>query len=344
MHSKIEIFCGTGGVGKTTLSTARAISLTKKGNNCLLITIDPSHRLKDYLKISEIKPGQIYDVANPQINNTADSKLSAMLMDVASTTKRIAQKSGSEKLLNSKFINILTSPFGGLNEIFALVELYMQYEEKKYDYIILDTPPGGHFIDFLQSINKIRRFFDSSFIEIFNHLNQESKNISILKKVVASGAKTLLSYLKKVTSEEFIDDFLEAVYSLHDVKDIFLKTLSWDDLFENDNVTRWFLIGNYSHDKISDILHMQDSLTSFKNKEKYICLNRSNFEDLSTWEPSSQVNQELKQSLLSKELKVNSSLRENSIKFISFLDIHSNDISLILENLSTQWSFQKLEN
>jgi anion-transporting ArsA/GET3 family ATPase len=45
-YFQLEIFCGTGGVGKTTLATSRANFLAKKNLKVLFITIDPSLRLK----------------------------------------------------------------------------------------------------------------------------------------------------------------------------------------------------------------------------------------------------------------------------------------------------------
>ena len=58
----IEIFCGTGGVGKTTLASSRALYWALKGKKVLLITIDPARRLKEVLNLNDQKSGEIEKV------------------------------------------------------------------------------------------------------------------------------------------------------------------------------------------------------------------------------------------------------------------------------------------
>ena len=58
-----EIFCGTGGVGKTTLAASRALAQASTGLRVLLITIDPARRLKDLLGLSENSIGEVTTVS-----------------------------------------------------------------------------------------------------------------------------------------------------------------------------------------------------------------------------------------------------------------------------------------
>ena len=50
---EIFIMVGTGGVGKTSVSAALAYSMATKGKKTLVMTIDPSQRLKTTLNLDK---------------------------------------------------------------------------------------------------------------------------------------------------------------------------------------------------------------------------------------------------------------------------------------------------
>ena len=65
---QFEFYCGTGGVGKTTLSIARAFYLSSLKKKVLLISIDPARRAHDFFR------NQISNSISPQKVSLQDEK------------------------------------------------------------------------------------------------------------------------------------------------------------------------------------------------------------------------------------------------------------------------------
>ncbi|MFN8369139.1 MAG: ArsA-related P-loop ATPase [Bacteriovoracaceae bacterium] len=166
-NKQFEIFCGTGGVGKTTLATSRALFLAKSGKRVLLMTIDPAKRLKEILKMSDENAGTVENI------NYNNIKFDALLMSPKATFNRLRKSNpnnNSEK--ENRIIEILARPYGGMNEILAITEVRYHLSTNNYDTIILDTPTGKTLFRFLESCKKINDFFDKSFIDLFKYLGK----------------------------------------------------------------------------------------------------------------------------------------------------------------------------
>ena len=241
-HKPFEIFSGTGGVGKTTLATSRAIHLAQAGKKVLLITIDPAKRLKELLNIKDSHAGEVVTVKDP-FNEEKDLKLDVELMSAPSTFERMAIKNNCEEVLNNRILSILTKPYGGLNEILAIVELNLKFERNIYDVIVLDTPPGSHFLDFLDSVSRIQMFFDQSFVDIFTYLGKKVESSQtanfgkkMMNKVLSSGVKKLLKYLGKVTGDQFVDDFIDAILAIYKTKSSFLDAINLQEKLKSKDI------------------------------------------------------------------------------------------------------------
>ena len=130
----LEIFCGTGGVGKTTLATSRALYLGSQGKKVLLITIDPAKRLKQILSIKDQNAGKIETISSTLFTGFEgkDFTISALLMSPKETLRKILNVEEVE----NNVLNILTRPHGGMNEILSLVEVQFHINNGHYDTII----------------------------------------------------------------------------------------------------------------------------------------------------------------------------------------------------------------
>jgi len=321
----IEIFAGTGGVGKTTLATGRALHLAKQGKKVLLITIDPARRLKQVLGLKDNNLGQIHDI-DGALFDSPGIYFSALLMSPKATLTRMAKSSSNKNELDNPIVNILTRPYGGMNEIMAIIEVQYHLSQNKYDTIILDTPPGKHFIDFLQSSEKIKQFFDKSFVEIFNymgkkfsHHSDEGKKTKLLSFIVSSGVKKLLKYLEKVTGADFVENFIEAVSGLYINRQSFLDALQFQENLKKKSYSNWFLVTSVEQCKHVEAQELQSEATYFMHEDSYLLVNKSLTPYLNNWRPNPNNSEliHLRQSMKD---------RENTIKHLSNIIGHKAEI------------------
>ncbi len=333
-----EIFCGTGGVGKTTLATSRALALAWAGKRVLLVTIDPARRLKDLLGLTDEAVGDVRAVT------LVGTTLDALLMSPEKTILRMSQNYQTPDLANNRIVQILSKPYGGMNEILSLVEVQMQFDSGRYDVVVLDTPPGAHFLDFLESLSKIRSFFDQNFIEIFSYLGQKTARatkkvfgLGIINRFISNGVRKLLGYLESVTGGQFIDDFIEAVQVIYQSKDAFLKGIALQDRLKSTSECNWFLVTSVDQGKAEEAIEMRSHASHFIHQDHFLVLNKCLEQELENWNPQNQMLLNVKESLESKEQKLKNNLKAVFPVVLEFPEIISLSPSDHIQHLTEKW-------
>ncbi|MBI4792118.1 MAG: TRC40/GET3/ArsA family transport-energizing ATPase [Deltaproteobacteria bacterium] len=191
--SKLILFGGKGGVGKTTTSAAVAIWTASQGLNTLVVSSDPAHSLGDSFgrQIGNV-PTPIVGVAN----------LWAVEMDPRQTMAKLAPKL-TEALANPlKALGIdeeldmsgddMMLP--GLDEALAFDFLLRFVESQDYDIIIFDTAPTGHTLRFLSLPNLTDRWIS----RMMRFRDQLTKLKSLFIKKKDTGLEVLEQFKRRV--------------------------------------------------------------------------------------------------------------------------------------------------
>lgn len=173
-NHKIVVCVGTGGVGKTTVAASFAVHAALAGRRAMVLTIDPARRLAQSLGLHELRGDRqeidLNELAQPGLK--VRGSLSAGMLDQKSAWDEfIARHAPNEEacraILRNEFYQQMSRSFAGSTEYMAIEELCRIDESGEYDLVILDTPPTGHALDFLEAPRKLEDFLDRSMIGWF---------------------------------------------------------------------------------------------------------------------------------------------------------------------------------
>jgi anion-transporting ArsA/GET3 family ATPase len=163
---EVIVCCGSGGVGKTTVSAALGLALTQRSDRrVLVLTVDPARRLATALGLREIGTEPV-TVSRARLRRAGiDSKghLVAAMLDMKSTfdqmvTRMAPTRRDAQRILDNRFYKGISDSFVGSHEYMAMEALYELHTAGEYDTVIIDTPPSRNALDFLEAPNRLTDF------------------------------------------------------------------------------------------------------------------------------------------------------------------------------------------
>jgi len=164
-HSLVVVV-GSGGVGKTTLAAALALEAARQGGDTLVMTFDPSMRLKDTLGVGERARDR-----EVEIRTGTRGRMWASLLDARATFDRLVRRyapddEAATRILTNRLYAHLSGTLAGVLEYMAVERLFEVASDGRYDCVVLDTPPTRQALDFLEAPDRIIGFLDSGALRI----------------------------------------------------------------------------------------------------------------------------------------------------------------------------------
>ena len=160
----VVVVCGTGGVGKTTVSASLALGAALDGRRVLVMTIDPAKRLADSLgiegKLNEATPIDLVGALGADGVPEGAGTLHAMMLDAKGTwdetVRRFAKtEQNRDRIFANQYYQRASESLSGSQEYMAMEKLLETHELGEYDLIVLDTPPTRNALDFLEAPDRL---------------------------------------------------------------------------------------------------------------------------------------------------------------------------------------------
>ena len=261
-ESPLVVVVGSGGVGKTTLAAALGLRSARAGRDTLVMTFDPSLRLKDALGVTDEARDREVPVPVPTGGGRRRPEaglLEASLLDPRRTFDRLVERyapdeAARRRILENRFYRHLAGTLSGVLEYMAVERLFEVSREERYEQVILDTPPTTQALDFLEAPARIVGFLESGALKIA--LRDWFDDEGHLK--ASTGWKFLdrkiEHLLDRVIGLEFLREMLEFFQSFGPLYDGFRERAGEVEELLKSRRTRFVLVAGPGEERIPDTL------------------------------------------------------------------------------------------
>jgi anion-transporting ArsA/GET3 family ATPase len=171
---EVVVFCGSGGVGKTTVAAAAAVTAAARlGGKVLVLTIDPARRLADALGIEpfgNVERRVSLDACR-ELGVEPRGELYAAMLDTKQSWDELVLRHAPDettayRILDNRLYHNVTGRFVQSHDYIAMERLYDLHASGTYDLIIIDTPPTRNAIDFLEAPARMAEFFGGRLVRL----------------------------------------------------------------------------------------------------------------------------------------------------------------------------------
>ncbi|MDZ4676274.1 MAG: ArsA-related P-loop ATPase [Oligoflexia bacterium] len=254
---KVLICCGSGGVGKTTLSAALGVRGAELGLKVMVLTIDPARRLATSLGLKNLN--EEVQVAPGQFKGELyGSQLDVKKIFDDFIIKLAPNPEVSERVLKNTIYKQLSTALNGSQEYTALEKLLQVVSSGKYDLVILDTPPTKHAIDFLNAPVKIHTLFQDSIIKWFlmPFTTLDKMSLGLMNR----GTKAAFKVFENIAGTEFLLNLTEFFASIRDWQKLLRDRTAEVHRLLTSGTTGFVLVTGFNAVKIEEARFFERSL------------------------------------------------------------------------------------
>lgn len=222
LERELLVCVGPGGVGKTTVAAAMALSAARRGRRVLVLTIDPARRLADALGVRGV--GNAAQTVWPSAGaRKADAgRLDAAMLDTQESYDALIRRlqpdpASAERILENSVYRAFSRTLARSHAYAAMERLHEAIATGDYDLIVLDTPPTRSALDILDAPGRLARFLDDGIVRWF----VRPVPTGTLSRLLSRGGGAALRLLALLVSRRLVGELSEFFRLLLDSREGF---------------------------------------------------------------------------------------------------------------------------
>ncbi len=241
----VVVCCGSGGVGKTTVSATIAVAAARAGRRACVVTVDPARRLADALGVQSL-PNTPAEVAGDWPGH-----LHALMLDSKGTFDDLVQRYArtpeqAESILANRIYQNLAGALSGTQEYMAMEKLYELVHSEEFDIVVVDTPPTRNALDLLDAPRRLTRFLEN---RLFRAVLVPTR---MSLRAVGMATQALLRTIAKVAGAEIVQDAVSFFQAFEGMEDGFRSRASAVHELLADPATAYVLVTSARPDAITE--------------------------------------------------------------------------------------------
>jgi anion-transporting ArsA/GET3 family ATPase len=269
----VIVCAGSGGVGKTTMSSAIGVRAAQLGRRTLVLTVDPAKRLATALGLDLSDDA---DRSVPLAN--VSGSLSAAVIDSKKIFDRFisehSKESGVvERIQRNRLYQQMSTTLSGSQEFTALERLLQAVESERYDLVVLDTPPTKHAMDFLTAPQRINTLFQDSVTKWFLVPGEKPKGL--LANIVGRGTRTVLKSLEVLTGGQFIEELVDFFAAVRSIQTVLRDRSEMAHRLLTADSTRFVVVTSFDAAKLLEAKYLQGQLKRLGYRFSAVVINRA---------------------------------------------------------------------
>ena len=263
----VVVCCGSGGVGKTTVSATFALAAARAGRRACVVTVDPARRLADALGVESL-PNQPTEVAG-----NWPGHLHALMLDSKGTFDDLVGRYArtpeqAESILANRLYQNLAGALSGTQEYMAMEKLYELVQSAEFDIVVVDTPPTRNALDLLDAPRRLTRFLEN---RLFRALLVPTR---MSLRAVSVATQALLRTISKVAGAEIVQDAVGFFQAFEGMEDGFRSRASAVHELLIDPATAYVLVTSARADAVAEAGFFAEKLVERERRVAALVVNR----------------------------------------------------------------------
>jgi anion-transporting ArsA/GET3 family ATPase len=154
----------------------------------------------------------------------------------------------------------------------AMEKLFEIYQEGRYDFLVLDTPPSRNALDFLDAPKRLTQFIEGRGMQMF------MKPTGLATKVVGRGSSMVFSVLKRITGLDLLSDLSEFFQAMSGMVDGFRERAKRVNELLGDPGTSFLIVCGPQGEPIDEAVYFHRKLVEAKLPVGGVIVNKVHYE------------------------------------------------------------------